>query len=315
MRKIGFFSGNGDPICWRKQKEWKIWNNIESAFRHAGFNEIMDNDYISDDILKKTIVTNALFFTYANDSEKGLAKRLNTLLGPDIVNECMKLTGELIFEIIKPRMVICSSCSMVFEPLIKNYNADIRYEVFSLEGTRKRVMKCVYSDVTVLGIPHTSYPVPLSVAAFVRDSYLGKDIGYTMSNVKIPHSRIVSYKPSINIIHIIELITSCKDFRLCKIENTSERYGLSANLILTITKTGKGYLAIRHKNFDGHHYPNSRYELTTNYRNILNDKGWNCDSPVWIGTKYIRDFGIDEDEIVTNIVSEINEIVELVRKN
>lgn len=54
----------------------------------------MDNDYISDDILKKTIVTNALFFTYANDSEKGLAKRLNTLLGPDIVNECMKLTGE-----------------------------------------------------------------------------------------------------------------------------------------------------------------------------------------------------------------------------
>ena len=52
-----------------------------------------------------------------------------------------------------------------------------------------------YSNgVTVLGIPHTSYPVPLPVAAFVRDSYLGKDNGYTMSNV--------SYASSINPMHL-----------------------------------------------------------------------------------------------------------------
>ena len=188
--KNRFFTGNGDPKCWRKQKEWKIWNNIESAFRRVGFTEIMENNYISDKILNKTIVSNALLFTYGEAS----ARVLNANLGQDVVNYCMKLTGELIFEVIKPRMVICSSCSMVFEPLIRNYNADIRYEVFSLEGTSRKVMRCKYKDVTVLGIPHTSYPVPLPVAAFVRDSYLGKDIGFTMQ--KVP------YKSSINPMHL-----------------------------------------------------------------------------------------------------------------
>ena len=314
--KERFYKGNGDPKYWRECPEWKIWNNMERALRRVGFTEIMDNDYISDEILKKTIVTNALFFTYANDSEKALAKKLNTLLGPDIVNECMKRTGELIFEVIKPKMVICSSCSMVFEPLIKNYNAGIKYEVISLKGTSRRVMRCKHKGVTVLGIPHTSYPVSQAVAAFVRDSYLGKDIGYSMSNLATIPNGFASYKTSFNVKHVIDLVTSSQDFKLDKIENSTERYSLSDNLILTITKTGKGYLAIRHKTFNGKiQYPNSKYDFTERYRNILKEKGWNCDTPVWLGTKLIKDYGRKDDEIVTKIVSEINDIVELVNKD
>ena len=187
--KERFYKGNGDPRYWRKCPEWKIWNNMERALWRVGFTEIMENGLISEEILNKTIVTNALLFTYG-----GYAKELNTRLKQDIVNDCMKLTGKLIFDVIKPRMVICSSCPLVFEPLIKNYNADIKYEVFSLNGTSRRVMRCKHKDVTVLGIPHTSYPVPLPVAAFVRDSYLGKDMGDTMSNV--------SYSSSINPMHL-----------------------------------------------------------------------------------------------------------------
>lgn len=187
--KERFYKGNGDPRYWRKCPEWKIWNNMERALWRAGFTEIMENGLISEEILNKTIVTNALLFTCG-----GYAKELNTRLKQDIVNDCMKLAGKLIFDVIKPRMVICSSCPLVFEPLIKNYHADIRYEVIRLEGTSRRVMRCNYNGVTVLGIPHTSYPVPLPVAAFVRDSYLGKDVGYTMSNV--------SYASSINPMHL-----------------------------------------------------------------------------------------------------------------
>ena len=185
--KERFFEGNGNPIYWRKQKEWKIWNNIETAFRRIGFTEIMNNGFISEEKLKRTIVTNALFFNYSKANAKELNKELNKCVKADIVNECMKLTGKLIFDVIKPKMVICSSCSLVFEPLImnykKNYNKDISYKIFHLEGTKKKVMRCIYNDIIVLGIPHTSYPVPLPVAAFVRDSYLGKDVGYTMSYV------------------------------------------------------------------------------------------------------------------------------------
>ena len=70
--KERFYKGNGNPRYWRECPEWKIWNNIESAFRRIGFTEIMDNDYISDEILNKTIVTNAMLFNYS-----GKAKELN----------------------------------------------------------------------------------------------------------------------------------------------------------------------------------------------------------------------------------------------
>ncbi|MBR2206003.1 MAG: hypothetical protein IJ898_06590 [Prevotella sp.] len=309
--KERFYKGNGDPRYWRKCPEWKIWNNMERALWRAGFTEIMEKGLISEEILNKTIVTNALLFTYG-----GYAKELNTRLKQDIVNDCMKLAGKLIFDVIKPRMVICSSCPLVFEPLIKNYNAEIRYEVFSLKGTSRRVMRCNHNDVTVLGIPHTSYPVTLTVAAFVRDSYLGKDIGYSMSNLATTPNGFVSYNTSFSVKHIIDLVTSNQDFNLTKIENTSERYCLSDNLLLTITKTGKGYLAIRHKTFNGKiQYPNSKYEFTERYRCILKENGWNCDTPVWLGTKFIKDFGHKDYEIVTKIVSEINNIVELVNKD
>ena len=306
-----FFKGNGDPKCWRMLPEWKIWNNIESAFRKIGFTEIMDNGYISEEILNKTIVTNALLFNYS-----GKAEELNAKLKPQIVNDCIKLAGELVFDVIKPKLVICSSCDLVFVPLIKNYNPTLYYEVFRLDGTRRKVMRCrMDNGVTVLGIPHTSYPVPLPVAAFVRDAYLGEDIGYTMSNLASIPNDSLSYKHSIDVLHIIELVTTSKDFQLDKIENTSERYSLSDHLLLTITKSGKGYLGIRHKNFNGKfQYPNSKYEFTERYRYLLKEKGWNCDSPVWIATKLIKDYGCDEDEIAKKVISELDDIIKLVRQ-
>ncbi len=307
--KNRFYKGNSDPICWRKQKEWKIWNNIESAFRNIGFNEIMDNGYISDEILNKTIVTNALLFNYT-----GKANELNDCLKKDIVNDCMKLAGKLIFDVIKPKMVICSSCSLVFEPLIKNFNTEINYEIITLYGTNKKVMRCQFNDVIVVGIPHTSYPVPRSVAAFVRDSYLGKEIGYTISNISLLQNNTVLKKYSINHEHIIELVTSSKKFQLNKIENASERYKLSDHLMLTITKTGKGYLAIRHINYDGkYHYPNSKYKLTKEYRDILFQRGWDCNSPFWIATRPFKEFGNNDDKIAENIIAEINEIVNILK--
>ena len=310
--KERFYNGNGNPRCWRNHPEWKIWNNIEKAFLNIGFSEIMENDYISEKILNKTIVTNVLLFNY-----NGKAKELNDKLKPDIVNECMNLAGKLIFDVIKPKMVICSSCSLVFEPLILNYkknnNVDLRYEVLRLNGTKKKVMRCVYDDITVLGVPHTSYPVPLSVAAFVRDIYLGKEIGNTISNIATPSNSSGLYRFTINPTHIIELVTSSKDFHLIK-GNTPESYRLSGNLMLTITWKNKGYLAIRHKNYDNKcHYPNSIYELTDSYRDILKGRKWDCNSPVWIATKHFKKYGNNDKEIATNIVSEINDMAKLLR--
>lgn len=241
--KERFYKGNGDPRYWRKCPEWKIWNNMERALWRVGFSEIMKKGLISDKILNKTIVTNALLFTYG-----GYAKELNSRLKQDIVNDCMKLTGKLIFDIIKPRMVICSSCSMVFEPLIRNYDADIRYEVFSLEGTKKRVMKCVYNDVTVLGIPHTSYPVPLPVAAFVRDSYLGNDIGYTISNIASQSNKLfVESKTPIKPEKLVNIMIEDSFKKLVRKElcEDGKSYKISPNFIVRVTAVHNGLVTIR----------------------------------------------------------------------
>ena len=246
--KERFYKGNGDPRYWRECPEWKIWNNIEHALKKVGFTEIIDNEYISDEILKKTIVTNALFFTYENDNEKELAKKLNSLLGPDIVNECMKRTGELIFEVIKPRMVICSSCSMVFEPLIKNYNADIKYEVFSLKGTSRKVMRCKHKDVTVLGIPHTSYPVPSPVAAFVRDSYLDNDIDYMISNIASQSNKLfVENKAQIRPEKLVNIMIEDSFKKLVGKElcEDGKSYKISPNFIVRVTSVHNGLVTIR----------------------------------------------------------------------
>lgn len=124
----------------------------------------------------------------------------------------------------------------------------------------------------------------------------------------------VPCKSPINIVHVIELVTTNQKFQLTKIEK--DDYSLSDNLMIRITKSNKGYLAIRHKTFNGKiQYSNLKYDFTERYRNILKEKGWNCDTPVWLGTKLIKDYGCKDDEIVTKIVSEVNDIVELVNKD
>ena len=50
-------------------------------------------------------------------------------------------------------------------------------------------------------------------------------------------------------------------------------------------------------------------------KKILRERGYKTTEKAWIGTKSFNELGMNEDEIVTNIVSEINEIVEFVRKN
>lgn len=111
---------------------------------------------------------------------------------------------------------------------------------------------------------------------------------------------------------IIELITSNSDFQLTKIDK--DDYSLSEDLIIRITKTGNGYLGIRHNNHAAK-YTNPKYEFTEKYRSILNSQkqGWNCEQKAWIAQKSFASFGNNENEIVTKIISEIKEIIKLVK--
>lgn len=291
-------------------KGWALWHRLNKMLE-LSCNQKYENILKEHD---RFVLSNMIFYGTRKESQIPKINR----------EECAKQTIKLISKL-HPKVVLLlgSQSRKLFNSVSEN-----KLKVL----VPNSMYYCMSEKSHVLAIKHTAY-----YYSSIEMELIGKTIVYLLDHhdetITSESIRVSSLKdeimlfeekkksiqinnPAIKSGHIIELITTNVSFLLNKIEGTSERYSLSENLILTITKTGNGYLAIRHKNYDGKiHYPNSKYEHTNKYRNILNRMGWNCDSDVWIGTKLFRDYGKNEDEIVTNIVFEINEIVELVRNN
>ena len=212
-------------------------------------------------------------------------------------------------------MVICSSCPLVFEPLIKNYNADIRYEVIRLEGTSRRVMRCNYNGVTILGIPHTSYPVPLPVAAFVRDSYLGNDIGYTISNIASQSNKLlVERKTQIKPDRLKNIIIEDSFKKSVKKEVWTDNkwFVISSHFIVRVSSTHNGHVLIRDYQFDS----NNNYSKRTinNHESIvkyLETKGYGNAGATSLGEKPFRkyeEWKQGPQFVVLSILKEIDEL-------
>lgn len=333
-----FFKGNGKPQEWRNTG-WRIWNNFESLYARVlnmlGYEELVDvvgnkKMVLSEKMLDKLVVTNAVLFNYIDKAEE-----LNYLLGSvdkNIVNECMRLTARLIFDVIKPKLVICSSTNLVYAPLIAQYNKYFKKEVspniFQIEGRKRlRVGKCEikHDDGTftkVIGIPHTSYQSNLTknvVDFILKENTIG-EVGYvTKSSPSIGQNWICTNKykqPTKEEVKEIffEIITHLKSILGNPIESNdkTQRFKLNNDIAITITKSVKGYIGIRHTLFNNKRkYSNEEYPNTQKYTHILNQHGYNIlpNNGCWIGTKFLKRYGYDKESIILNIKSEINEIV------
>ena len=98
-------------------------------------------------------------------------------------------------------------------------------------------------------------------------------------------------------------------------ENT-QRFELNNEIAITITKTGKGYIGIRHISFDNKKkYSNEEYPNIQKYTDILNQYGFNVlpKNGCWIGTKFFKRYGYDKESITNNILSEIRKIIDLIK--
>lgn len=123
--------------------KWKIWNNLYEGFRKIGDTRILDNE-------ERFIFTNAVFFTGDEIQE------VNCISG-NAVNACMELTRELIFDIIKPKLLVCLSIDDVLVPLSNNNERfNIKLGKFKPNGSKHNVMLAEYKGVRIAGIPHTS---------------------------------------------------------------------------------------------------------------------------------------------------------------
>ena len=298
---------SGDKDNNKNRKGWALWhrlNNMLNFSNNEDHKKILRN-------LDRFVLSNMIFFGTEKENQIPNIKR----------EECAKQTIKLI-SIIQPKVVLLlgSQSRKLFDRVSEN-----KLEVL----VPNSMYHCMSGKSHVLAIKHTAY-----YYSSIEMELIGKTIGYILDHseeiinkeciyasyikediICFEESQMANQpkrKAKMDSTRIIELIITSPYFQLTQIEK--ENYSLSKNLMIRITKTGNGYLAIRHKNYDVQ-YPNSKYDFTERYRNILMEKGWNCDTPVWLGKKLIKDYGCKDDEIVTKIVSEINDIVELVNKD
>ena len=291
----------------KNRKGWALWHRVNNMLK---FSNNEDHKKILRN-LDRFVLSNMIFFGTEKENQIPNIKR----------EECAKQTIELI-SILQPKVVLLlgSQSRKLFDRVSEN-----KLEVL----VPNSMYHCMSGKSHVLAIKHTAY-----YYSSIEMELIGKTIGYILDHseeiinkeciyasyikediICFEESQMANQpkrKAKMDSTRIIELIITSPYFQLTQIEK--ENYSLSKNLMIRITKTGNGYLAIRHKNYDVQ-YPNSKYDFTERCRNILKEKGWNCDTPVWLGKKLIKDYGRKDDEIVTKIVSEINDIVELVNKD
>ena len=78
------------------------------------------------------------------------------------------------------------------------------------------------------------------------------------------------------------------------------RFKLNEELILTITRSEGGYIAIRGKEINDN--------LTNKYSQILKDLGFSPYKNVWLGRKYFKDYGNNVKEVINSIVETVAKI-------
>lgn len=288
----------------KNRNGWALWHRLNNMLKNTSKSELLEN-------IDNFVLSNMIFF--------GTAKEYQI---PKIDKEkCAKQTLKLI-DYLEPKVVI----------LLGKQSRDL-YNRITDKGKLEvlvpnSIYHCMYDKSHILAIKHTAYHysydeivVVGKTIGFVLDhheeainketifsSYIKNDIIRFEEGQKTKQPK---KKLKVNSAKVIKLLTSNPCFQLTMVKK--DHYYLSENLVIRITNADNGYLAIRHKNYDVQ-YPNSKYVFTEEYRNFLNTEkqGWKCDN-YWLAKKHINDFGNDENEIVKNIISELNDIIEFVR--
>lgn len=132
------------------------------------------------------------------------------------------------------------------------------------------------------------------------------------SNKKPNNKRVNKQLKILNLKRIVKQVTS--SINLTAYQEKNHRYKINETYGITITDSHGGYIGIRHIRYDAKDYENIQDNEVLVLKEILRERGYKTTEKAWIGTKSFKDFGMNDNEIFTRIISEINDIVELFRK-
>ena len=296
---IDIFFNNYDAS--KRRYGWDLMRKIRKMLEFAG-KHTLDN-------LDKFVLSNMVFFGTAKQGQ--IPKEIDQ-------DACAKQTLDLI-DLLKPKVVLLLGDQS--RDLFKK-NANIAHMDELIPGYHD--FYCFYKGYHVISIYHTAY-----YAFFTNErmKVIGNILGYALDNpfICIDKQKVESYLAEIKNVNdtqvkkqanflnkksIVQQIIS--RISLIPYEVKNHRYKLNEKYGITITDSNKGYIGIRHINYDhkGYEIPQDKEVLAL--KEMLKERGYITTEKAWIGTKSIKDFGNKEDEIVKNIVSEINFIVEQV---
>lgn len=310
LLKGNYCKVEGKP-SWDAHREWKYWSGLRKCLSRTTLSTVIDDD-------SKIIVTNASFFS--TKKADGISESL--------LRETIPFTLNLI-HITTPNIIIFLSGKKCFDRLyrLSNYSKLFQFKYKHICGN---IYVGVLNGKYCIGIPHPAYktseelnlvasvlPFLVNVTNYedIDDELIRRECAKQITEYDDRIYNKKSVNKQINLFDQNGIVQqTVSRISLIPYEEKSHRYKLNEKYGITITASNKGYIGIRHINYDhkGYEFPQDKEVLSL--KETLKERGYITTENAWIGTKSFKEFGMIEDEIVTRIVSEINEIVELLKK-
>ena len=299
------------PSSWENHRKWGYWKGLKRCLSQTNLNAIIDDD-------SKIVVTNASFFS--TKAADGISESL--------LIETIPYTLKLI-KITKPKHLIFLSGRKCFERLL-NLSRKSNIIQFEYKHICGNIYIGLLNNRFCIGIPHPAYKTSeeLNLVASVlphlvnAENFESVDIASIQkecaTQIKDFEERIKTKADKskehhhIDKTNIVRQVISSSNLEVY--EEKNHRYKLNGKYGITITSTGKGYIAIRHIKYDSNGYANIQDEEVLAIKKILKRRGYNTSEKVWIGTKLFSQFGNNDNEIIERICKEIKELKEEIQK-
>lgn len=316
LLKGNYYKEEGKPSSWDSHRNWRYWAGLKNCLSQTNLSTLLDDD-------SRIIVTNASFFN---------TPKANGITEP-LLLETIEYTLDLIDKT-NPKNLIFLSGKKCFERLYRISKASKPFQ-FEYKHICGNIYVGILNNKLCIGIPHPTYKtreelkLVASVLPFLLSSTNYEDIDDELilkecdKQIKEYEDRIYNNKKSndtqikkqvkiSNMKRIVQQVTS--SINLIAYQEKNHRYKINEIYGIQITDSRGGYIGIRHIIYDSKDYENIQDNDVLALKKILRERGYKTTENAWIGTKHFKDFGENDNEIAMNIVSEINEIVKLVRE-
>ena len=308
LLKGNYCREEGKPSSWENHRKWGYWKGLKRCLSQTNLNEIIEDD-------SKIIVTNASFFS--TKKADGISDSLLKMTFPytlDLIN------------ITNPKHLIFLSGKNCFERLF-NWSRTSENIQFEYKKVCGNIYVGVLNGKLCIGIPHPAYKTSeelnlvASIIPFLFSITNYKDIDIESickectEQIKKYEERIHNKKRQIKIsdvrILVEKVISECN---LEAYEEKNHRYKLNNQYGITITDKEKGYIAIRHIDYDNKGYDKNQDKEVLKLKEILNGRNYNISVNALIGKKVFSQFGNNDNDIIEGICKEIKELKEVILK-